>query len=205
MCDMHYDWPVWRHDPALTGRSPLKGSLTKAPVVSWRYPLTGMRSEVFHPSQYVWGLLTLDGEKIWNLPGGDVPQVGVLPGLGDVDGDGKMALGAPFPDGFRCYEAATGKLRWTLKIPAGPYAGTVSADLDGDGRDEFLFAAHNRLVAIKSVGTEGKLLWQVELPGRLSEPIFADVDGDGQGEVLLTCEDGMLYCLDKEQPVVPRT
>ena len=162
------------------------------------------RLEVFHPSQYVWGLLTLDGEKIWNLPGEDVPQVGVLPGLGDVDVDGKMALGAPFPDGFRCYESATGKLKWTLKIPAGPYAGVVSADLDDDGQDEFLFAAHNRLVAVKSVGTEGKLLWQVELLGRLSEPIFADVDGDGQGEILLTCEDGMLYCLDQEPPVVPR-
>ncbi|MFC1718100.1 hypothetical protein ACFL6S_30870 [Candidatus Poribacteria bacterium] len=154
------------------------------------------KPEVFHPSQYVWGLLTLDGEKIWNLPGEDVPRSGVLPGLGDVDGDGKIALGAPFPDGFRCYSADTGKLKWKLEVPAGSYAGTISADVDGDGRDEFLFAAGNQLVAVEAAGDNGRILWQVELPARISEPIFADVDGDGYGEILLTCEDGMLYCLD---------
>ncbi len=154
------------------------------------------KPEVFHPSRYVWGLLTLDGKKIWNLPADDVPQPGVLPGLGNVDGDGKIALGAPFPDGFRCYEAATGRAKWKLAVPPGPYAGTVSGDLDGDGRDEFLFAAGDRLVAVKANGEAGCVLWEVTLPGRISEPALADVDGDGLGEILVTCGDGMVYCLD---------
>jgi outer membrane protein assembly factor BamB len=152
--------------------------------------------EVFHPSNFVWGLLTLDGKRIWSLRGGDVPQVGVLPGLGDVDGNGKIAVGAPFPDGFRCYEAATGKLKWTVKVPTGPYAGTISADVDADGRDEFCFAANTQVVVVEADGEAGNVKWHLSLPGRLSEPCYADVDGDGMGEVLVTCEDGFLYCLD---------
>lgn len=33
------DWPTFRHDPQLTGRSPLQGRFTQAPVVSWRIDL----------------------------------------------------------------------------------------------------------------------------------------------------------------------
>jgi len=152
--------------------------------------------DVFHPSQYVWGLLTLDGKKVWNLPGGDVPRPGVLPGSGDVRGDGKLAIGAPFPNGFRCYQAATGQHLWTVKLPPGPYTGAVSADLDGDGRDEFLFVAGKRLVAVEGADDAGRILWQVELTGRPGGPCFADLDGDGLGEIVVICEDGDVCCLD---------
>ncbi len=151
--------------------------------------------EMFFPSQYVWGLLALEGENIWNLEEGDLPGGAVLPGIGDVDGDRRLELGAPFPDGFRCYDAATGERKWTIPVPDGPYAGVISADLDGDGRDEFLFAANDRVIAVGADEGTGEVLWQVKLPGRVSEPSFADVDNDGRGEILVTCGDGKLYCL----------
>ena len=37
------DWPVWRHDTALTGRSGLRGDMIAAPSVAWRYPPTDMQ------------------------------------------------------------------------------------------------------------------------------------------------------------------
>jgi len=154
------------------------------------------KPDAFFPSQYVWGLLTLDGEKIWNLEEGDLPRGSVLPGMGDVDGDGKTEVGAPFADGFRCYDAATGEHKWTVEVPKGPYAGTFAADLDSDGRDEFFLAAGDRVVALGAGEGAGEILWEVELPGRVGEPSFADVDGDGLGEILVTCADGNLYCLD---------
>ena len=135
-----------------------------------------------------------DGEKFSTLkPHGIQPNFK----LEDLDGDGKLELAAPFPNGFRCYDAATGELEWTVEIPPGPYAATFSADLSGDGRDEFFFAADNRLVAVAADQDGGKIAWQVALPGRLSEPSFADVDADGKGEILVTCADGNLYCLDQ--------
>jgi outer membrane protein assembly factor BamB len=152
-------------------------------------------AEVFFPSQYVWGMLTLGGQKLWNLDEGDLPGGSVMPGIGDVDGDGKLELGAPFPDGFRCYDAATGERKWAIPVPNGPYAGVVSADLDADGRDEFLFGANDRVVAVGGHEAAGGVVWEVKLPGRVSEPTFADVDGDGLGEILVTCGDGRLCCL----------
>jgi hypothetical protein len=61
------------------------------------------------------------------------------------------------------------------KGPPGLYAATFSADLSGDGRDEFFFGADNRLLAVAAGEDGGKIAWQVELPARLSEPSFADV------------------------------
>ena len=154
------------------------------------------RPDAFFPSQYVWGLLTLTGEKIWNLAQGDLPQGSVKPGIGDVDGDGQIEIGAPFPDGFRCYDAASGEREWTVEIPDGPYAATFSADVDGDGNDEFFFGANDRLVAVGA----NEVLWQKQLPARIGQPSFAEIDGDGLGEFLVLGRDGNLYCLDRLEP-----
>jgi len=39
------------------------------------------------------------------------------------------------------------------------------------------------------------LLWSVPLGRRVGEPILTDLDGDGLPEILVTAEDGKLYCL----------
>src|SRR5690349_6058647 len=35
------DWPMYRHDPALTAASPLRGGFAKAPQVAWSVDLGG--------------------------------------------------------------------------------------------------------------------------------------------------------------------
>src|SRR5437773_12055073 len=35
------DWPMYRHDPALTAASPLRGGFAKAPHVAWTVELGG--------------------------------------------------------------------------------------------------------------------------------------------------------------------
>lgn len=35
------DWPMYRHDPALTAVSPLRGGLSEAPCVAWSIDLGG--------------------------------------------------------------------------------------------------------------------------------------------------------------------
>src|SRR5687768_1931190 len=35
------DWPMYRHDPALTAESPLRGGLAEAPSVAWSFDLGG--------------------------------------------------------------------------------------------------------------------------------------------------------------------
>src|SRR4051812_48191783 len=37
------DWPMYRHDPALTAASPLRGGFAKAPRVAWSVDLGGAK------------------------------------------------------------------------------------------------------------------------------------------------------------------
>jgi hypothetical protein len=38
-------------------------------------------------------------------------------------------------------------------------------------------------------------LWKVPLGRRVGEPVLADLDGEDRAEILVTAEDGRLYCL----------
>src|SRR5262245_1895102 len=42
------DWPMYRHDPALTGVSPIKGGLKAAPSVDWSLDLGGPSVSLEH-------------------------------------------------------------------------------------------------------------------------------------------------------------
>ncbi|MEM8524401.1 MAG: FG-GAP-like repeat-containing protein [Bacteroidota bacterium] len=71
-------------------------------------------------------------------------------------------------------------------------------DLDGDGGDEIIFGANNRLYAYTSKG----LLWEKEVIGTaIYPPTVADLDGDGQFEILLATggvpNPGRLYLVDE--------
>ncbi|HOE97845.1 MAG TPA: hypothetical protein PK847_14825, partial [Candidatus Sumerlaeota bacterium] len=73
----------------------------------------------------------------------------------------------------------------------------ITADVDGRGRDEFLFGTGDgRLIALGGEGDAPRLLWSRQFSQEVGSPIMADLDQDGDGEILVTVKDGFLYVLD---------
>lgn len=141
-----------------------------------------------------WGAWTLDQKLLWTWDPGREEHSARHPGIADVDGDGKLEIGTVHNGGtFRCYDAATGALKWELETPR-LWTDTITADVDGDGLPEFLLAG-NAVTAIKAAAQDaGKVLWEVPLPNSRT-PFIADLDGDGFGEIVVTSGDGRLRVL----------
>jgi outer membrane protein assembly factor BamB len=107
-----------------------------------------------------------------------------------------QAIGIGYDDGVRCYELATGRVRWRLPTPApGSVAGCASGDLDGDGRDEALFVIGQELVCLGSTGGTGLLEWKLHLPVACGPPTLAILEQSGTLSVLLAGSDGYVYCV----------
>jgi outer membrane protein assembly factor BamB len=196
----------------------------------------GKRQMLYGASTYRLGLLDMQGNVIWQekqrsrpkiVPGvGEVPpgpfgsNVGnhstpsILPAIGDGDGDRKLELLGPGhsrgigsrEQEFRCYDAATGQLKWVLPLPGSCFGPNVqeypdspttpaSADIDGDGRDEAVFGIGKTLYAVGTTqsGKAGEIRWTLEFPGPVGPPSIADVDGNGQAEIVVVCADGHVY------------
>jgi len=176
----------------------------RASHVYWGQPIAGDfegtgRMGVFFATTRasMTGLLRPDASLVWF----DAPDVSpnALPAFGDVDGDGRLeAVGVGYPDGVRCYDAATGKVKWTLvEFSPGTGAGTASADLNSDGRDEVLVTVGNVLycLGVDDAGAQGKRLWKLDLPATIGPPTIADVAGNGTASILLQGADGYVYCV----------
>jgi hypothetical protein len=93
-------------------------------------------------------------------------------------------------------EVATGRTRWELPLEAAASA-VATCDVDGDGRQEFLFGtSHGEMYAVGDAGGRPRLVWKVALPASAGMPVPADVDGDGRSEILVPTGDGALCLLD---------
>lgn len=179
-----------------------------APVVALLNGATQPPGVVWVGGSYSLVVETLAGDQRWWKPfRATGPQ-----GVADVDGDGRVEVGGVtagqlynWPDfyavdgpdkEFLCYDALTGTVRWSL--PLGVTAsGVVAADLDGDGRAEFLLGtADGRLIALRGgKDVAERKLWELNFPAALGAPVVCDADGDGLMEVLVGCADGNLYCV----------
>lgn len=148
------------------------------------------------------------GHQVWWRPfKATGPQA-----VADVDGDGRFEIGGVTagqlynwpkfyavdgPDKeFLCYDALTGAVKWTYPLGT-TSSGVVAADVDGDGKPEFLFGtADGRLIALRGgAETEQRVVWELAFPAALGPPIVADVDGNGAMAILVSCADGQLYCV----------
>ena len=148
-----------------------------------------------------------------------------FPAIGDIDGDGRLEIGLPgFQDGFRCLDAATGEVRWTVPSQDSGASNCVAVDINGDGLEEFLYANGCHLLAVAQpslsrtgvylslsrVGVyphegqirerqrpnlEGTIVWELAMPAPVRNLAVADVDGDGKAEILAGGSDGVLYCV----------
>ena len=147
------------------------------------------------------GAYVCDGDApraIWELPENEGGSAAAA--LGDTDGDGQTEAGIPgCADGFRCLDLRTGAVRWTVPLPQAVQrecSNCVCCDINGDGREEFVFAAGPRLIAASPrPGARDNIVWEITLPAAVRSVVVADVDGDGKAEVLCGGTDGVLYCV----------
>jgi hypothetical protein len=115
-------------------------------------------------------------------------------GMVDVDGDGRIEVGyEERRDGwFVCRELWTGREEWRLKLPGAGYGACITADLDGDGRGEFLIGD---CCIGTGAGGRGILRWRLSGIPAAALPLLADLDGDQLGELILPCPDGLVRVL----------
>jgi outer membrane protein assembly factor BamB len=98
---------------------------------------------------------------------------------------------------FHCVDAITCRTRWTFDLgthAAMPF-NIVSADIDGDGRDEFLVGTPTGDLFALNENGDGHLLWKMTFEYGIREAIVADVDGDGLAEIVVELEDGSIHIL----------
>lgn len=124
---------------------------------------------------------------IWRVDlGYDVPPA---VGMVDVDGDGDLEVGyaALNSPKFVSRDFWTGDVQWELELPHAPNAPCLSADIDGDGKGEFLIGSF-------CIGTDerghGQLRWQAPTP--MGWAVIADFDGDGDGEIACARQGGVV-------------
>jgi outer membrane protein assembly factor BamB len=127
-------------------------------------------------------------------------------GVADLSGHGNMGVGICHANGqFVCYDGRTGKELWSCQLGAST-SDTVSCDIDGDGREEFILGtADGKLLAIgEGENGTGMIKWSVDLGTAVGTPTIADACGTGRPQVLVVAGDGVLYCIagSEEQEAV---
>jgi len=201
--EMFFEYPInyWMADGAtgdlvrsrsMSGFFPGVVAYYGRPAVADLVP--GGEPELLFDSSYVLGVMTPEPKAVWSHTTSTYQR----DGIGDVNGDGRLEVGgAGYGGCFRCFEGATGKIRWDLPLP-GNFTSTVAADIDGDGRDEFLLGVNRRVVAVgETAEGDGSIQWACELPAVPTTPAIADTDGDGLAEIIVMGDDGVVYCLDR--------
>ena len=175
--------------------------------------------QVFFSHAFGLTLLTsLEGKPVWHYGLTRDTTHSCYPGLGDLDGDGKLEFITGQKDGkLICYGADplaekcptcsmdqalmeanhSAQVRWTFSLKA-PVSDFVTADLDGEGKSEALCGAGDgRLYALKERKGQCVILWSTNLGRAVGPPILADLDHDGKAEILVPTEDGKLHCLGR--------
>jgi hypothetical protein len=124
-----------------------------------------------------------------------------LGAIGRVEKGGGWVFGTFVGSTFQTYDMKSGKrlVSEELKgITPAETAQVYCADIDGDGTDEFLTVAGNRLICVRGdQGPGPRLKWSVALPASASQLTIADADNDGFLDVLYTGSDGYVHCLGR--------
>ncbi len=139
---------------------------------------------------YLSAVLDGDGERIWQTPYRNNTEVRSLMGVGDSNGDGTVELLASTAEGMRLFQATDGAVLLEFDDGVRAHTDVVSGDVDGDGRDEFLFGSGTKLICVEQEEGTLRRAWTLEVEGRSSDIALADVDRDGFLDVVVTTTDG---------------
>ncbi len=140
-------------------------------------------------SGYLNAVLSAAGDAWWQTEYRNNTQVQSLMAPGDADADGDLELLASTAEGVQLLEPADGAVLRAIEL--GPArTDVVSGDLDGDGRDEFLFGLGPGLAMVELEAGELRHAWTLETGGRPSDPALADVDADGFLDLAAATTDG---------------
>lgn len=146
------------------------------------------------------GLIKRDADGwrvIWRDYYGNHTPIGTPPRRslqGIAQSDGQLLAGGQRSDyRYGCVNVADGTLLWTYDLGDCIVGDTCTGDIDGDGRDEFVFGSDDGYVhALKMDGT---LLFKRFVDAPPGNPVLADADGDGLLEIVVTRTDGKLLIL----------
>ncbi|HPC44163.1 MAG TPA: FG-GAP-like repeat-containing protein, partial [Candidatus Latescibacteria bacterium] len=169
---------------------------------------TGQHQIFMNSPSYAAGAVTVmefDGTPRWWYPLENPQGFRSFSAIGDGDGDGVKEIVIGHLDGrVVCYQGTDGAIEWTESVTEGGTWDFVAADIDGDGRDEFITVLQgNTLVAYNGTndGSEPRVQWSLPLGAGGNNPVVADVDNDGVAEILICVRSG--YMRIYEAP--PRT
>lgn len=165
------DWPVYRHDVALTGTSPGRGKIVQ-PEVLWEYYL---------------------GPPFIAIATNTPPAP---PNIADLDGDGKPEKFILEGHTIRVMDMAD-KLLWSYTVRGHPLGGNVRVCHLFPGRkDQQIISFSSRMdngdgqgycFAFSEGASRGELLWTTgPMTGQYAPTLIVDdVDGDGLPEIVL--------------------
>lgn len=119
-----------------------------------------------------------------------------LPGIADLDGDGRMEFVQSHRSGqLVVYDAATGAQLDSHAVN-GIATDVIVCDLDGCGTPEVITSTNTGSVLLfRYVDRKLRLVNEVTFESSLGVPVTADIDSDGKNEILVTDGLGSLHML----------
>ena len=141
---------------------------------------------------YLNAVLDSGGNTIWQTDYQNNTAVQSLMGVGDADGDGNRELLVPIASGAQLLNPTDGTVLHELNGIGTAHTDVVSADIDGNGRDEFLYGSGTTIFCLGLEEGELRRLWTLDLTARTSDLALADLNGDDVLDLAVTTTDGYL-------------
>ncbi|MFN0172004.1 MAG: PQQ-binding-like beta-propeller repeat protein, partial [Bryobacteraceae bacterium] len=144
------------------------------------------------PSGYVYAF-DAKGARLWRAEvGGEVlggPAAGpLLPG-------GHTGIAVSWGGGVSVFDRKGARV-WQKALPVGAASTPVLIDLDGDGLDEIVLNAEDRIVAM--AGATGRQLWSFRSPGRrLGLPAAGEFTRGAPPSIVMGDDAGSVYALNR--------
>lgn len=156
------------------------------------YYLTSYSSNSNYDGAQVFAFDVNTGDALWSEPGNDRFARTTM-------GRGRSSTQWEIAGGFgllNTFDAATHTL--LVQPDVGVVSDVVTADIDGDGRDEYIVAGSDGRVRIMGFDNNGNLIpeWNSVIFGQIQTVRVFDVDNDPALEILFCTSESILYCFD---------